>query len=126
MEYLPGNISPRYQEEVFFSLLNDFNVCLLKKRYSETTLLDDSEFTTLSLKKGDIMVTRWFKPPSRYGDGECYTYIERIITDEKDIDIRSESILSVEFITLNSENKVLFDHVTKEHLRDKKINQIIN
>lgn len=125
MEYIPGQLHEKLQIRQTFEMLNDFVICICEdKRYSEINIFDESEFTIYELKRGDIIILRFFKP-SIYSS-ELYSYIESIITDEKDIKMNKESLLSSDFIESNTENNVLFKVATIDYYRDKKINQIIN
>lgn len=126
MEYLPGNIHESLRKVHVFELINDFNVPILNKRYSESNLVDDDSTKTLELLKNDILFIRFFKPIDKYGTTPSYTFINKLIRNVVEYEIMNECTLSKEFVILNSKNGILFNDVTKIYERDNKLKQILN
>ncbi len=125
MDYIPGKIHEKLQNENHFMMINDFVIVLCKERYNDTNIMNDEEFKTFEVKKGNIITIRLFKPDSEY-DSQCYCYIENVITDDTVIDIKSESLVTYDFIKLNTDNKVLFEEADIQTIREIKIRQILN
>src|ERR1022692_1315829 len=111
MLYLPGRIHEKLQTEMFLWINIDFVISVSGEKRMITSLSE--EFDTLTLKKGDVIVSRWFKPLSRYGDSEVYLYIESVISGDDRREIKTESTLSRDLVILNTQNKVLFTDLTK-------------
>ena len=123
MEYIPGQIHESFQKIHAFEMREDFNIPILTKRWNEANLLDDDSTLTLVVSKGDILTVRFFKPNT---NSTSYTYIDKLITNGTEHNIMSECTLSREFIVNNTQNNVLFLHVTKQYERDKKIESILS
>ena len=126
MEYIPGQIHESFQKIHAFEMREDFNIPILKKRWDESNLVDDDSTFTLSVSKGDILIIRFFKPNTTDHLSISYTYIDKLITNGTEHNIMSECTLSREFIVNNTQNNVLFLHVTKMYERDKKIESILS
>lgn len=126
MEYKPGIIHESFQKIHAIEMLQDFNIPVLKKRWSDTNLIDDDSTIILNVSKGDILTVRFFKPSTT---STTYTYIEKLITGSTEHLIMSECTLSREFVVKNTQelhNGVLFSVVTKQYERDKKIESILS
>jgi hypothetical protein len=128
MDYIPGQIHESFQKEHFFLITQDFiwiNCGL--KRFGEINQSKDwDETSDVSLKKGDVIVVRFFKSTPT---SETYSYLERVIylrvypnRHEEVIDYKKESIISLSFI---QSNLFLFSDVTKEFERERKLESIL-
>ncbi len=122
MEYLPGNIHEKLQVPIALEIINDFNVITCKCRFFTMDVNDDSQTETLELKRGDVLIVRLFKP---HDDSITYTYIDKAIISNIEIDIKQESFLSGHFVSLNTDNKVLFSNITKMYNRDEIIDKLL-
>jgi hypothetical protein len=122
MEYIPGYLHEKLQNEFFFLINSDF-VWLNcgPRRLSE---MSDSkhwdETKDISLIKGDVISVRFFKSSPT---SEAYTYLERVYNGEGVIEYKKESIISFGFIQSNT--GYLFTDITKAFERDKKIEKIL-
>ena len=123
MEYIPGQIHESFQRIQAIEMREDFNIPVLKQRWNDTNLVDDDSTFTLNVRKGDILIVRFFKPNT---SSTSYTYIDKLITDDTEHNILSECTLSREFIVKNTLNEVLFSIVTKQYERDKKIEVLLS
>ncbi len=127
MEYKSGVIHESLTNEMAFELNFDFNFPMCIKRFNKTNLIDDC-LTLLSLTKGSVIIVRWFKPSF---DSQLYSYIEKVITNENEQTIKSESTVSKAFFEVNLDTSTynknrLFTDVTVSYNRNNKINQVIN
>jgi hypothetical protein len=122
MEYIPGYLHEKLQNEFFFLINSDF-VWLNcgPRRLSE---MSDSkhwdETKDISLIKGDVISVRFFKSSPT---SEAYTYLERVYNGEGVVEYKKESIISFGFIQSNT--GYLFTDITKAFERDKKIEKIL-
>jgi hypothetical protein len=121
MEYIPGYLHEKLQNEFFFLINSDF-VWLNcgPRRLSE---MSDSkhwdETKDISLIKGDVISVRFFKSSPT---SEAYTYLEKVWSDGGVVEYKMESIISFGFIQTNS---FLFTDITKSFERDKKIESLL-
>lgn len=123
MEYIPGTVHESFQKIHALEVLRNFVVPILIKRWNESNLVDDNSTESLALNKDDILLVRFFKP----SDYTAYTYIESVITKEGEFQVSRECTLSREFVVYNTTpNGALFQSVTKQYERDKKINSILD
>jgi hypothetical protein len=131
MNYIPGYLHEKLQNEFFFLINNDFAwINCRDKRWGDMkSSIDWDETVTIELSKGDIVVVRFFKSSPT---SEAYTYLERVIYNNGDVvEYKTESIISKALIEKNLhpgkvENKSwLFSDVTKAFERDKKIEKIL-
>lgn len=126
MDYIPGNIHESFTKEMAFRLNFNFTIPICIKRFHETDMVNDV-CSSLDLSAGSVIIVRWFKPPSEYGDSIVYTYVKSVLGE---FDVNAESTVSMDFIEVNldtstyNKNK-LFTDVTVNYNRDNKINQII-
>jgi len=121
MNYIPGYLHEKLQNEFFFLINNDF-VWLNcgPKRLSEMSDSKDWDDTVaIDLVKGDVISVRFFKSSPT---SEAHTYLERVYNGEGVIEYKKESIISFGFIQSNS---FLFMDITKAFERDKKIENIL-
>lgn len=144
MEYIAGTIHEKYQIPRALEISDTFVIGICKIRYTDTDLIDDNSIIDLETIGGDIIVVRFFDPNGSSGKGNYSTpahlYIDKLIRGEVEIKIKAESILSKDFIEINtdpksiswpthlhesSDKKWMFRDVTKEYNREEKINQII-
>ena len=125
VSYIPGKLHDKLQMPRAFRMINTFIITLCNDRYSNTDLMyDDRDTYIIELQKNDIIVVRWFVPPSDY-DSKPYTYFVKVI-NEGEYKINAESIISKEFIEHNTKNGQLFADITKQYNRDIKIKQLLN
>lgn len=121
MDYHPGNIHESLQKEFVVELNVDFNVPISTRlRFHELDFVDGVD-ECVPLNAGDILVVRWFRPYSAYGDSKLYTYIEKVNSKS----IKAESTMSKEFVEVNIGRMKLFTDINLKYNRDNKINQII-
>jgi hypothetical protein len=125
MDYQPGKIHESYIKELAFKLNQNFTIPICIERFHETDMVNDI-CSSIDLSAGSVIIVKWFKPPSKYGDNPLYAYIEGILGK---ININAESTVSKDFLEINSDttynkNK-LFTDITVGYNRDKKINQLI-
>lgn len=131
MNYIPGQIHEKLQNEFFFLVNSDFNwINCTDKRWGEMTDNKDwSETETIELKNGDIIVVRFFKnsPTS-----DAYTYLERVIHNNGDvIDYKTETVISLALIEKNLDpgkfpNKSwLFSDAKKIIERERKLESLL-
>jgi hypothetical protein len=64
MIYLPGRMHEKLQTEMFLELNVDFNIPISGER--RLFDIDVDTLDKLDLESGDVIVSRWFKPISRY------------------------------------------------------------
>ena len=123
MDYWPKHIHEKYQQFHYYELLNEFTISVLDNaRFIDLNNINDWDDLTyiLDLEKGDIICTRFFKSDQ---NATAYTYLDFYVRDEERIDIKSETILSMDMIFIN---KDLFDNITLQYNRDIKIKKILN
>jgi hypothetical protein len=121
MEYIPGVIHESLQKEKCFQIELDFSWINCKgKRLNElNTSVDYEKYTdSIDLKKGDIIFVKWFKPSV-----ECYTYLEKIQTDNIIKYYKTETIVSKGLIECNPK---MFRDISVSIEREDKINKILN
>lgn len=126
MEYIPGQIHESFQKIHFFEVNHDFVWTNCDKRYSEfkASIDWDTHSVPVSVKPGDILSVRFFNYGLKYNQfSSAYCYLEKIISDGVEVEFFTETIISYEFIEVNSK---IFTDITPLMERDKKINQIIN
>jgi hypothetical protein len=132
MNYIPGQLHEKLQAPVAYRATSSgfsFLICD-KKRYNDINISQgDEDLKDLILEDSDILILRWFVPKP---NTIPYSYIDEIIRNGKSITIERESIVSKEFMILNSTEILsknfnpFFVDVTKQYIRDKKINSILN
>lgn len=123
MEYLPKHIDKKYQQFHYYEILNDFTMSVLDNaRFIDLNNVNDWDDLTynLDLEKGDIICVRFFKSDQ---NASAYTYLDFYVRDDERFDIESETIISKDFIFINTS---LFDNITLQYNRDIKIENILN
>lgn len=123
MEYLPKHIHEKYQQFHYYEILNDFTISVLDNaRFIDLNNVNDWDDLTynLDLDKGDIICVRFFKSDQ---NASVYTYLDFYVRDDERFDINQETIISKDFIFINTS---LFDNITLQYNRDKKIKNILN
>ena len=126
MEYIPGIIHESFQKPHYYEVLNDFVISICDIRNSELKTMDDYEecTTDITLEKGYIICLKYFKYSQT---STAYSYFVGYINGLYH-EVNSETILSREFVTLNSTEMdgKLFTNITKQVERDNKINLILD
>ena len=123
MDYWPKHIHEKYQQFHYYELLNDFTMSVLDNaRFIDLNNVNDWDDLTynLDLEKGDIICVRFFKSDQ---NASAYTYLDFYVRDDERFDIESETIISKDLIFINTS---LFDNITLQYNRDKKIKNILN
>ena len=122
MEYIPGYLHEKLQNEFFFLINSDFVwINCGPRRLSEMSDSKDwDETKDISLIKGDVISVRFFKSSPT---SEAYTYLEKVWSGGGVTDYKTESIISFGFIQSNE--KHLFTDITKSFERDKKIESLL-
>jgi hypothetical protein len=122
MQYIPGYLHEKLQNEFFFLINSDF-VWLNcgPRRLSE---MSDSkhwdETKDISLIKGDVISVRFFKSSPT---SEAYTYLEKVWSGSELIEYKTESIISFGFIQSNT--GYLFVDITKSFEREIKLESLL-
>ena len=121
MEYIPGYLHEKLQNEFFFLINSDFVwINCGPRRLSEMSDSKDwDETKDISLIKGDVISVRFFKSSPT---SEAYTYLEKVWSGGEVIEYKTESIISFGFIQSNT--GYLFVDITKSFERDKKIESL--
>ena len=126
MKYIPGIIHKSFQKPHYYEVLNDFIISICSIRNYELQTLGDYEKYTndIILKKGDIVCFKYFKYSQT---STAYSYLVGYV-NEYYHEVNSETILSREFVTLNSTEMdgKLFINITKQVERDNKINLVLD
>jgi hypothetical protein len=131
MDYIPGYLHEKLQNEFFFLITNDFvwSNCGPKRLSEMSDSKDWDETNIVELVKGDIIVVRFFKSSQT---ASSYSYLERVIYNNGDVvEYATESIISLAFIEHNlnpakvQNESWLFIDVTKPFERDKIIETIL-
>lgn len=122
MDYIPGHLHEKLQNEFFFSINNDFNWsnCGPRRLNEMSDSKDWDETETIDLVKGDVISVRFFKSSPM---SESYTYLERVYNNSDVIEYKTESIISFGFIQYNKDT--LFTDITKSFKRDIKIESVL-
>ena len=122
MEYIPGYLHEKLQNEFFFLINSDFVwINCGPRRLSEMSDSKDwDETKDISLIKDDVISVRFFKSSPT---SEAYTYLEKVWSGGGVTDYKTESIISFGFIQSNE--KHLFTDITKSFERDKKIESLL-
>jgi hypothetical protein len=122
MNYIPGYLHEKLQNEFFFLINNDFvwSNCGPKRLSEMSDSKDWDDIVDIYLVKGDVISVRFFKSSPT---SESYTYLERVYNGEGVIEYKKESIISFGFIQSNT--GYLFLDITKAFERDKKIEKIL-
>jgi len=122
MDYWPKHIHEKYQQFHYYELLNDLTMSVLDNaRFIDLNNVNDWDDLTynLDLEKGDIICVRFFKSDQ---NASAYTYLDFYVRDDERFDIESETIISKDFIFINTS---LFDNITLQYNRDIKIENIL-
>ena len=122
MNYIPGYLHEKLQNEFFFLINNDFvwSNCGPKRLSEMSDSKDWDDTVDIDLVKGDVISVRFFKSSPT---SESYTYLERVYNGEGVVEYKKESIISFGFIQSNT--GYLFLDITKAFERDKKIETIL-
>lgn len=119
MEYIPGHLHSKLQEDSYYKIVNNLYISILKdgKRYNDLNSSNDyDDYTdTIELFVDDVICVKYFK------DSEvalAHAYIVSI----NNMMIGKESLISKEFI---SRNEVVFKDITFAMKRDKLIDSIL-
>jgi hypothetical protein len=122
MDYIPGYLHEKLQNEFFFLINNDFvwSNCGPKRLSEMSDSKDWDDTVDIDLVKGDVISVRFFKSSPT---SESYTYLERVYNGEGVVEYKKESIISFGFIQSNT--GYLFLDITKAFERDKKIETIL-
>ena len=122
MDYIPGYLHEKLQNEFFFLINNDFvwSNCGPKRLSEMSDSKDWDDTVDIDLVKGDVISVRFFKSSPT---SESYTYLERVYNGVGVIEYKKESIISFGFIQSNT--GYLFLDITKAFERDKKIETIL-
>ena len=102
MEYIPGYLHEKLQNEFFFLINSDFVwINCGPRRLSEMSDSKDwDETKDISLIKGDVISVRFFKSSPT---SEAYTYLEKVWSGGGGvIEYKKESIISFGFIQSNT------------------------
>ena len=96
MEYIPGYLHEKLQNEFFFLINSDFVwINCGPRRLSEMGDSKDwDETKDISLIKGDVISVRFFKSSPT---SEAYTYLEKVWSGGGSIEYKTESIISCWF-----------------------------
>lgn len=124
MKYIPGVIHQKYQRVQAIQLNNGFNFLCLKEgiRNEDHNFNDESQYEIIELQKNDIFLVQYFKKNLL---STAYTFFIK----HNDKEINLESIVSREFIEVNlTERKEngIFTDITRQFVRDQRLNQILN
>jgi hypothetical protein len=122
MDYIPGHLHEKLQNEFFFLISNDFawTNCGPRRLNEMSDSKDWDETETIDLVKGDVISVRFFKSSPM---SESYTYLERVYNNSDVIEYKTESIISFGFIQYNKDT--LFTDITKSFKRDIKIESVL-
>jgi len=122
MDYIPGYLHEKLQNEFFFLINNDFvwSNCGPKRLSEMSDSKDWDDTVGIDLVKGDVISVRFFKSSPT---SESYTYLERVYNGVGVVEYKKESIISFGFIQSNT--GYLFLDITKAFERDKKIETIL-
>jgi hypothetical protein len=120
MEYIPGYLHEKLQNEFFFLINSDFvwSNCGSRRLSEMSDSKHWDETSIINLVKGDVISVRFFKSSPT---SEAYTYLEKVWSDGGVVEYKMESIISFGFIQTNS---FLFTDITKSFERDKKIESL--
>jgi len=120
MNYIPGYLHEKLQNEFFFLINNDFvwSNCGPKRLSEMSDSKDWDDTVAIDLVKGDVISVRFFKSSPT---SEAYTYLEKVWSGEGVVEYKKESIISFGFI---QSNKEIFMDITKSFERDKKIEEL--
>ena len=121
MNYIPGYLHEKLQNEFFFLINSDFvwSNCGPKRLSEMSDSKDWDDTVIIDLVKGDVISVRFFKSSPT---SVAYTYLERVWSGGGVVEYKKESIISFGFI---QSNKEIFMDVTKSFERDKKIETIL-
>ena len=122
MEYIPGYLHEKLQNEFFFLINSDFVwINCGPRRLSEMSDSKDwDETKDISLIKGDVISVRFFKSSPT---SEAYTYLEKVWSGGGVTDYKTESIISFGFIQSNT--GYLFVDITKSFEREIKLESLL-
>lgn len=122
MEYIPGYLHEKLQNEFFFLINSDF--VWINCGYRRLSEMSDSkdwdETKDISLIKGDVISVRFFKSSPT---SEAYTYLEKVWSGGEVIEYKTESIISFGFIQSNT--GYLFVDITKSFEREIKLESLL-
>ena len=121
MEYIPGYLHEKLQNEFFFLINSDFLwINCGPRRLSEIDSKDWDETKNINLIKGDVISVRFFKSSPT---SEAYTYLEKVWSGGGVIEYKTESIISFGFIQSNT--GYLFVDITKSFEREIKLESLL-
>jgi hypothetical protein len=122
MDYIPGYLHEKLQNEFFFLINSDFvwSNCGPKRLSEMNEPKDWDEANIIELVKDDVISVRFFKSSPT---SEAYTYLEKVWSGGGVIEYKTESMISFGFIQSNT--GYLFLDITKAFERDKKIETIL-
>ena len=120
MEYIPGYLHEKLQNEFFFLITNDFvwSNCGPKRLSEMSDSKDWDETNIVELVKDDIISVRYFKSSPT---SEAYAYLERVWSGGGVVEYKRESIISFGFIQANLS---LFMDITKSFERETKLESL--
>ena len=115
IEYQTYPMHEKIQKKKILLLHKDFNLPYLKD-----TRLSHNIFSTetIELKSGSYLLLKPFKYSI---DSPIYTYIVAYYMDEIRIDVNCESVISLDFIHINSG---IFEEVTESFIRNEKLKKL--
>lgn len=122
MDYIPGYLHEKLQNEFFFLINSDFVwINCGPRRLSEMSDSKDwDETKDISLIKGDVISVRFFKSSPT---SEAYTYLEKVWSGGEVVEYKTESIISFGFIQSNT--GYLFVDITKSFEREIKLESLL-
>ena len=120
MEYIPGYLHEKLQNEFFFLINSDFvwSNCGPRRLSEMSDSKHWDETSIINLVKGDIISVRYFKSSPT---SEAYAYLERVWSGGEVVEYKRESIISFGFIQANLS---LFMDITKSFEREKKLESL--
>ena len=121
MEYIPGYLHEKLQNEFFFLINSDFvwSNCGPRRLSEMSDSKDWDETKDISLIKGDVISVRFFKSSPT---SEAYTYLEKVWSGDGVIEYKTESIISFAFI---QSNPFLLTDITKSFEREIKLESLL-
>lgn len=131
MHYIPGNIPIELQQDFYVNMQSDFNIIIMTDYRvnnfwpSQLASNFDDNSDTLSLLDNDIISYKLFI--ENESKNEHYVYINYILRYVNGVYkselINKETLLTEVFI---ERNRFIFNDITKECVRDNKLNLILN
>ena len=122
MDYIPGYLHEKLQNEFFFLINSDFvwSNCGPRRLSEMSDSKHWDETNIVELVKDDVISVRFFKSSPT---SEAYTYLEKVWSGGGVIEYKTESIISFGFIQSNT--GYLFVDITKSFEREIKLESLL-